>query len=42
LVGKLTGAELCMGSQMPKGDSPLEPELIATIADWICQGAEDN
>jgi hypothetical protein len=42
LVGKLTGSELCSGSRMPKGDPPLAPELIATIATWICQGAEDN
>lgn len=42
LIGKLTGTELCMGSQMPKGDAPLAPELIDTIAIWICQGAENN
>lgn len=42
LIGKLTGSELCMGSQMPKGDPALAPELIDTIATWICQGAEDN
>jgi hypothetical protein len=42
LIGKLTDAALCMGSQMPKGDPPLAPEIIDTIAVWICQGAEDN
>jgi hypothetical protein len=42
LVGKLTGSELCSGSRMPKGDPALAPELIDTIATWICQGAEDN
>jgi hypothetical protein len=42
LIGKLTGTNLCNGSQMPKGDPPLAPELIDTIASWICQGAEDN
>ncbi|MGB5550240.1 MAG: hypothetical protein WBO74_07075, partial [Thermoanaerobaculia bacterium] len=42
LIGKLTGTELCMGSLMPKGDPALTPELIDTIATWICQGAEDN
>jgi hypothetical protein len=42
LIGKLTGTELCMGSQMPKGDPPLAPELIDTIAAWVCQGAENN
>jgi len=42
LIGKLTGAALCMGSQMPKGNTPLAPELIETIAIWICQGAENN
>jgi len=42
LIGKLTGTMLCMGSQMPKGDPPLAPALIDTIATWICQGAEDN
>jgi hypothetical protein len=42
LIGKLTGTELCGGSQMPKADPPLAPELIDTIAAWICQGAENN
>lgn len=42
LIGKLTGTEVCMGSQMPKGDSPLAVELIDTIAAWICQGAANN
>jgi hypothetical protein len=42
LIGKLTGTELCNGSQMPRGDGPLAPELIDTIATWICQGAENN
>jgi hypothetical protein len=42
LIGKLTGMALCTGSQMPKGDAPLAPALIDTIAVWICQGAEDN
>lgn len=42
LIGKLTGTLLCMGSQMPKGDPPLAPELIDTIATWICQGADNN
>jgi hypothetical protein len=42
LVGKLTGAALCTGSQMPKGDAPLAPALIDAIAVWICQGAENN
>jgi len=41
-IGKLTGANLCTGSQMPKGDPPLAPELIDTIATWICQGAQNN
>ena len=42
LIGKLTGSELCMGSLMPKGDPALAPELIDTIATWICQGAEND
>ncbi|MDH3199607.1 MAG: hypothetical protein OEM15_01815 [Myxococcales bacterium] len=42
LIGKLTGTNLCMGSQMPKGDSPLAVEPIDTIAVWICQGATNN
>jgi hypothetical protein len=42
LIGKLTGTALCMGGQMPKGDPALDPELIDTIATWICQGAENN
>lgn len=42
IIGKLTGTEVCMGSQMPKGDAPLAPEIIDTIAIWICQGAANN
>lgn len=42
LIGKLTGEEVCSGSQMPKGDEPLPQEIIETIAVWICQGAENN
>jgi hypothetical protein len=42
LIGKLTGTALCMGSQMPKGDAPLAPALIDTIAIWICRGAGNN
>jgi len=42
LIGKLTGAQLCGGSQMPKNAPPLAPEVIDTIAAWICQGAENN
>jgi len=42
LIGKLTGSELCSGTQMPKGDPPLAEDLIDTIATWICQGADDN
>jgi len=42
LIGKLTGSELCMGTQMPKGDPPLAGSLIDTISTWICQGAQNN
>jgi len=42
LIGKLTGDEICSGSLMPKGADPLSPEVIETIAAWICQGAENN
>jgi Planctomycete cytochrome C len=42
IIGKLTGTKVCMGRQMPKGATPLAPELIETIAIWICQGAENN
>lgn len=42
LIGKLTGTDVCNGSPMPKGDPPLDPALIDTIAAWICQGAADN
>lgn len=42
LIGKLTGTNICSGSQMPKGDAPLARELIDTVASWICQGAENN
>lgn len=42
LIGKLTGNEVCSGSQMPKGADPLDLALIETMAAWICQGALDN
>ena len=42
LIGKLTGTEVCMGTQMPKGDPPLAGSLIETISTWICQGAQNN
>ena len=42
LIGKLDGTELCMGSQMPKGNGSLTTEEIDLIATWVCQGAENN
>ena len=42
LIGKLTGSEVCTGTQMPKGDPPLAGSLIDTISTWICQGAPNN
>jgi hypothetical protein len=42
LMDKLLGANLCMGSQMPKAGQSLPSTQIDTIRNWICQGAPNN
>jgi hypothetical protein len=43
LLNKLTGIGMCPGtSMMPKMGQPLPASEIQTIADWICQGAQNN
>jgi hypothetical protein len=38
LIHKLEGTQE-MGAQMPKGETPLSPETIAVIRQWIANGA---
>jgi hypothetical protein len=40
VLRKLRGENLCSGSQMPLGRTPLTSDEIQTVADWICQGAD--
>jgi hypothetical protein len=42
VVSKLDGIDLCFGTQMPKGATPLSTAARQTIKTWICQGAQDN
>jgi hypothetical protein len=42
LMDKLLGANLCMGSQMPKAGQSLPSTQIDLIRNWICQGAPNN
>jgi hypothetical protein len=42
LMDKLLGANLCMGSQMPKAGTSLPSQQIDAIRSWICQGAPNN
>lgn len=42
LINKLTGVDMCSGTQMPKNDPALGANQIGLISDWICQGALDN
>jgi len=42
IMDKLTGTNLCMGSQMPKAGQSLPSTQIDTIRNWICQGASNN
>lgn len=41
LLSKMTGTDLCMGGQMPKGDPPWSAEQIELLSSWICQGAPE-
>jgi hypothetical protein len=42
LLDKILGVDLCQGDSMPKNGAPLSAASVATISNWICQGAEDN
>jgi hypothetical protein len=42
VLDKLTGQNLCGGSPMPLGMSPLPDGEIALFQAWICQGAPDD
>lgn len=42
LAHKILGVNLCSGTQMPKGGTPLSPTEIQIITDWIDAGALDN
>jgi hypothetical protein len=42
LIDKLTNVSLCSGNQMPKTGGALPSAQIATISDWVCEGAPNN
>ena len=42
LVQKLTGVNLCSGTQMPKAGQGLPAAQTQTIVNWICGGAPNN
>jgi hypothetical protein len=42
LVNKLTGVDLCAGTQMPKAGSSLSLSEIDLVRGWICNGAPNN
>jgi hypothetical protein len=42
LINKLTGGDLCSGSQMPKAGGALPAAQITAITTWICNGAPNN
>jgi len=42
IILKLEGSPAILGSRMPLDKPPLEPETIATIAEWIRNGAADD
>jgi len=39
VLQKLTGRNLCSGSQMPLSQPPFSSDDLQTVSDWICQGA---
>jgi hypothetical protein len=41
LVDKLLGIDLCFGSKMPKTGGVADAD-IATISNWICEGAPND
>jgi hypothetical protein len=42
LMHKLTGVGICPGTQQMPIGGPLTQAKIQTVADWICQGAQNN
>jgi hypothetical protein len=42
LVHKLTGKNLCSGSQMPKAGTSIPQRELEAITAWICAGAKKN
>lgn len=42
LMNKLTGTNLCSGSQMPKTGGALSASALDLISGWICEGAPNN
>lgn len=42
LVQKPTHVNVCFGSQMPKTGGSLPTGDLATITNWICEGAPNN
>jgi hypothetical protein len=42
LMDKLTGKNLCTGSQMPKTGSSLPASQLNAVRSWICAGAPNN
>jgi len=42
LINKLTGVNICTGTQMPARGTSLPSSQIDLIRSWICQGAPRN
>ncbi len=42
LVNKLTGVDICAGTQMPARGTSLSSAQLDLIRGWICQGAANN
>jgi hypothetical protein len=42
LMNKLEGVDMCSGTAMPRGGAPLTSAQLATLSNWICQGAHNN
>lgn len=42
LINKLTGVDLCAGTQMPKAGASLPAAQIDAFKGWICNGATNN
>ena len=42
ILNKLSGHNICGGARMPKLGTPLSQSDMQVIADWICNGAQNN